>query len=614
MYIRRPTLPGMRDVAFFAAFAIYAWAGIDTRLIYHWQGPVFTTIPGFSGEFLKYPGGPADYLQGLIAQAYAWQLWGAIALTAQVAAVAALTQVYFATLARGELAGPVVGALRFAPAVLLLYHLNLYYDRTPIMLSLLLGLALAILFVHLSRRWRSEWALVAASVAMLGAAYYLAGMAIVFFAPAAAMALIARRRRPLMWIVPPLLAVALPAAVEGLRFLYAPASAREWFLDADVRREIVYWGLYLFYAVSAAMILWRRPVAPAHQRRLPELLATACVLLTLAAVAAASYRLNSRDRRLTAMDYDSLHENWPAVIDAARRLPGDDFNPLARYEVNLALHEANRLGDDMFGFPQTGPMLLDLRAGQFLPYMIRITDMCLRLGRVNEAERFGSEAMILRQRDPRVYRQMASVNLVKGQTAAARKFLTVLSYDAGSGDWARQRLRELDRDPQLAGDGQVQLLRRRMLRNDDAIPVWQRADKPNADLERLLRDQLEQDPANRMAFEFLMGDYLLARDMVAVHALMPRIADMTGPAYVEPGGKRRTPRHYQEAMALYASLTGTAVHMEGLEIEAGTVARMDAFKRTVTQVVTKEAAMQAAWNDFRDTYFFYFAFGPGDYR
>ena len=606
----------IRDAAFFAGFSIYVWAGIDTRLIYHWQGPVFTTMPGFLGEFLKYPGGPADYLQGLIAQAYAWQLWGAIALTFQVAAVAALTQVYFASLARGELAGPVVGTLRFAPAVLLLYHLNLYYDRMPIMLSLLLGLALAILLVHLSRRWRSEWALAGASLAMLVAAYYLAGMAIVFLAPAAAMALGTRRRRPPLWIVPLLVAVALPVAVEGLRVLYVPASAREWFLDTDVRREIVYWGLYLFYAVGAAFMLWRhpRPVPLTHKRRRAELLATACVWLTLAAVAAASYRLNSRDRRLTAMDYDALHENWPAVIDAARRLPDDDFNPLARYEVNLALHDTNRLGDDMFRFPQTGPMLLDLRAGQFLPYMIRLTDMCLRLGRVNEAERFGSEAMLLRQRDPRVYRQMASVNLVKGHTAAARKFLTVLTYDTASGDWARERLGELDRDPQLAGDAPIQLLRRRMLQLDDAIPVWQRADKPYADLERLLRDQLEQDPANRMAFEFLMGDYLLARDMVAVHALMPRIADMTGPAYVEPGGKRRTPRHYQEAMALYASLTGQAVHVEGVEIEAGTVARMDAFKRTVTQVFTKEAAMRAAWNDFRDTYFFYFAFGPGDYR
>jgi hypothetical protein len=603
----------MRAVAFFAAFAIYAWAGIDTRLIYHWQGPVFTTIPGFPGEFLKYPGGPADYLQALIAQTYAWQFWGAIVLTAQVAAVTAFTQAYFTTLAGRKLSGA-AGTLCFIPAALLLYHLNLYYDRTPIMLSLLLGLALAILFVHLSRRWGSQWALVGASVAMLVAAYYLAGMAIVFFAPAAAMAYFAGRRRPWLGIVPLLVAAGLPVAVETLRLLYLPASARDWFLDSDVRRSIVCWGLYLFYAVSAAAILWRRPLPAARQRRMPELVAAAALLLSLAAVAVASYRLNSRDRRLTALDYDSYHENWAAVIDAARRLPTSDFNSLTRYQVNLALHETNRLGDDMFRFPQTGPMLLELRTDAFLPYMIRIADMCLRLGRVNEAERFGGGAMVLQQHDPRICRLMANVNLVKGQTAAARKFLTVLTYDVGAGNWARERLGELQRDPQLAGDGRIQLLRRRMLRIDDVLPVWQRPDKPNVDMERLLRDQLEQDPGNRMAFEFLMGDYLLARDMVGVHALMPRIAGMTGPAYVEPGGKRRTPRHYQEAMALYASLTGHPVEMEGIEIEAGTVARMDAFKRTVTQVFTREAAMQAAWNDFRDTYFFYFAFGPGDYR
>src|SRR5512140_1924585 len=91
-------------------------------------------------------------------------------------------------------------------------------------------------------------------------------------------------------------------------------------------------------------------------------------------------------------------------------------------------------------------MLLDLRADPFLPYMIRITDVCLRLGRINEAELFGTEAMLLGQRDPRVYRLMATVNRVKGRGAAARKFLNVLTYDAGSAGWARERLRELEQD------------------------------------------------------------------------------------------------------------------------------------------------------------------------
>lgn len=603
MYFRRPAALAMRDVAFLAAFMVYAAAGIDPRLIFHWQGPVFTTIPGFLDEFLKYPGGPADYLQSLVAQAYAFRWWGAVAMTAQLAAVLLLTQRYLS-----DLTG--VAAARYAIALLLVYHFGFYYDRTPIVLALLAGLVFAIGFVRLSHRLNSEWMLAGASVAMLVAVYYLAGMSLVFFAPAAAIVLVARRRNPPLWILPLVLGAALPVAVETLGLVPAPMSAREWFVNSDVHREIVYGGLYTILAAAA---LWRRPFS-IIRGRVPEAIPAVALLLSLVCVAAASYHVNARDRRLTSLDYEVWRENWLAVIEAGRDLPAGDFSSLTRYEINLALHETNRLGDEMFRFPQKSPMLLTLRADPFLPYMIRVTDLCLRLGRLNEAERFGSEAMLLSQRDPRVFRQMVNVNLVKGRTAAARKFLTVLSYDAASGAWARTRLRELDRDPELTGDREVQLLRRRMLRTDDVIPVWQRPDNPSADLDRLLLDQLEQDPGNRMAFEFLMGDYLLARDMLAVHALMPRIANMTGPAYLDSNGRRRTPRLYQEAMAIYANATGEAVRMNGLEVQPETEERFETFKKTVRQYVTRESAMQSVWNDFRDSYFFYFTFGPGDYR
>jgi hypothetical protein len=542
MDIRRPPAARVQDAAFLAACLAYVWAGIDPRLIYHWQRPIFYTSPGFLDEFLRYPGGPADYLYALVAQAYAFAAWGAIVMTAQVAAAVALTEVYFTTLAGGAL--PLV---RYVPALLLLSDFSLYSNRTPMAPALLVGLALAILFVRLSRRWSNGAALLAAFAAMLLAAYYLAGMAIVFFAPAAAMVL--RRASP-------------------------------------------------------------RPA----KRRLAAGLATALPLLALCSVAALSYHLSARDRSLAALDYHCSHEDWPAVIDASRRLETGDFSSLTRYEVNLALYEMNRLGDDMFRFPQAGSLLPELHTDRILPHMLRITDLCLRLGRVDDAERFGSEAMVLRQSDPRICRLMAGVNLVKGQTGVARKFLTALSYEVGSGAWARQRLRDLDRDPQLNGDVDVQLLRRRMLRQDDVLPVWQRAGKPAGDMERLLLDQLEQDPSNRMAFEFLMGSYLVARDMAAIVAAMPRIKDITGPAYIGPGGRRRTPRHFQEAMAMYAASTGQPVNIDGLEIQPETMARLAVFKRIMDQSLTREAARDAAWTSFRDSYFFYFVFGPGDYR
>jgi hypothetical protein len=626
MKIQGPTAARVQDITFFGVFLAYAWVGIDTRLIYHWQGPIFSTIPGFLHDFLMYPGGLADYLGAAVAQAYAFQGWGAIVLTAQVAAVVALTQVFFTTLA-----GRALPLVRFVPAVLLLYFSNLYYDRTPILPALSLGLALAICFVPLSRRWRNEAGLLAAYLAMLLAAYYLGGMAIVFFAPAAAAASSARRPRFPLWIAYLLLAAALPAAVELFHLSYVPVSARDWFAGTDVRRIIVCWGLYVFYAVAAAVVLWRRPAASAaaavprkasrsarrertSKRRPAALPATALLLLALGCVATVSYRLNSRDRRMAALDYYSFREDWRAVIEASHRLAAKDFNMLSRYEVNLALYETNRLGDDMFRFPQSPPVLLDLRVDMFLPYMIRLTDMCLRLGRVNEAEHFGSEGLIVGRSDPRLYRLMALINTIKGQTAAARKFLTALSYDVVFGTWARQRLRELDRDPQLAGDPQIQSFHLRMLRNDDMLQVWQRADLKAADWERLLLDQLEQYPANRMAFEFLMSAYLLGGKLDAVSALMPRIKDMSGPAYVGDDGKRRTPRHYQEAMALHADQTGRTANIEGFEIQPETFERLTGFNRIVRQSPGNETAMRVAWDNFRDTYFFYFTFGPGDYR
>jgi hypothetical protein len=117
-----------------------------------------------------------------------------------------------------------------------------------------------------------------------------------------------------------------------------------------------------------------------------------------------------------------------------------------------------------------------------------------------------------------------------------------------------------------------------------------------------------------MAFEFLMSIYLRARNLDAIAALMPHIKDMTGPAYIGRDGKRRTPRLYQEAMAMYSAASGKTVDMEGFEIQPEVFERMADFRMITDQVSSKELAMQIAWNGFRHSYFFYAAFGPGDYR
>ena len=307
MRLWRPPAERLLDVAFFAGFLAYAFAGIDTRLIYHWQGCAFYTTPGFAEEFLKYPGGVVDYVYALLAQAYASQIFGALVLTAQAASAAALTQIFFTMLAGRALPG-----VRFIPAILMLPSLNLYYDRTALGPALLLGVAAAIGFVSLSRRLQSETALLGAFVAMLAATYWIGGMAIVFFVPAAATLQIARRPRLPLGIVYLLLAGALPAAVERFSAVSVPTSAREWFVNADARRCLVWWGLYLLYAGGTAILTIRRGArASRRPRRLIPVAAAVAVLAGLGVAAFDSHRTGARDRRLAALDYATSGEDWP---------------------------------------------------------------------------------------------------------------------------------------------------------------------------------------------------------------------------------------------------------------------------------------------------------------
>ncbi|MGQ9633983.1 MAG: DUF6057 family protein [Bryobacteraceae bacterium] len=634
--------------AFFLVVFAYFRGGIDPRLIYHWQGPAFYFYPGFAREFLRYPGGVADYLYGLLAQSYAWRSWGALALTAEMAAACGLAALLLGK-PRGN-AGPLLSLL---PALFLLYHANLYYDGTPVRIALVIGLGCAAAFGKLIRSVGGTAVWFGLFAVFLAASYYLGGMALVFFTPLAACALWMRARQvrpnPVRFLLcgaALAAAVGLPFAAETYRVFELHWPAASWFLSSDLRRAVVYAGLYGWCVVLAGVRL-RREVsdtslsagktesaavagkgAKSPSRKTQRLegeglgaengaaawvgrLAPAALLFgALAAVMSYSYGAAGRDRRLAALDYFTWSEDWESAVRTAETLKPGDVNTLSRYQMNLALHELGRMGDEMFRFPQDGGPLLELQVNSFLPYMLHLTNMCLRLGRVNEAEHYGSEALVFSKRDPRVYRLLALIYLVKGQTEAAKKFLTVLSYSPVDRSWAKRRIQALREDPELSRDEQVQELRRRRQQSDDMLPVWQRANQTGPDIERLLLNLLERNRSNRMAFEFLVSYYLVKRDLRGFRNLAPCLAEMTGPGYVRPGGGRRVPRHYQEALVLYEDVTGGSAKIADVEVESETITRLARFKQIVARAGGRRAAMLETRDEFGDSYFYYFAFSP----
>src|SRR5215472_16373003 len=87
----------LREFGFFAIFFICLWRWIDVGLIYHGGGivrgfPAFYSGWDFARDFLRYPGGFAEYLSAFAAQSLFYSWFGALVLTFQAGAIFVCSQ------------------------------------------------------------------------------------------------------------------------------------------------------------------------------------------------------------------------------------------------------------------------------------------------------------------------------------------------------------------------------------------------------------------------------------------------------------------------------------------------------------------------------------------
>jgi len=161
--------------------------------------------------------------------------------------------------------------------------------------------------------------------------------------------------------------------------------------------------------------------------------------------------------------------------------------------------------------------------------------------------------------------------------------------------WARRRNRQLDNDPLLSNEPAVASRRELMVVRDSVDDV--------ANLERLLLGLLERNPRNRMALEYLMAHYLLTRQLDKLAANVRRFDDFD---------ETRLPRHCQEALAVYLTVTGSSETDIGeRRISSETWRRQKEFMQAVERFSQNEnpQAFVALHSDFGDSYYFFHVFG-----
>ncbi|MBL7044948.1 MAG: hypothetical protein ISR77_40350, partial [Pirellulaceae bacterium] len=117
----------------------------------------------------------------------------------------------------------------------------------------------------------------------------------------------------------------------------------------------------------------------------------------------------------------------------------------------------------------------------------------------------------------------------------------------------------------------------------------------------MLDNLLKANNRNKMAFEYLMAFYLLAKRPDKIVENLRRLDDF---------GCHEIPRHYEEAILIHTDVTGQEVPLGERRITPQTIERFNDFvNRCRPRQNQGQVDMVALARDFGDSYWFYFVFG-----
>jgi hypothetical protein len=613
-----------RSLVFFVLFYVYFAFGIDVRLLYHCGGlvdnfPCFYRGWDFLGGLLVSPGGAVEYLSAFLAQSFYYSWLGAAVMTGQAWVLFRCTDYAMKTFGAPHLRG-----LRFLGPLLLLAVYSQYgfpFLTTMDLLAALLGLCLY---------WKLGSASVARAIGLFLSLclllYVAAGGSSLVFVVLCGLYELLVRRRPRLGLAELAFGVAVPyglgVLVYGIRACdaYCRLSPLSWELLSHSTFQIMLPAVYALYLFLPALIvavgIWRlvtrgreglassvgktgRPVKPSLRLEVIRTRAAGVfgdarqdavglnlqtlVLAGITAVTVLLCRAPAKKNILRA-DYFSRQGMWAQVLELGRRSP---YRYTVCHAVDRALCRLDRLGEEMFGFPQQ-PAALLLTDPSAEPVWQKF-DTCLDLGLINQAENALVLCTEIYGERPLLLHRLATINRIKGNVGAARVFLGALAKVPFWGSVARRDLTRLESDPNLSEDAEIERWRSVMLRTDSV--------RDGDTLTQLLTE----NPRNRTAYQYSMAALLLSKNLDG----FVRMFDT-----YHHRNFSRIPRHYEEALLLSEMLRRQPADGPGRVVSPEARAQLQEFLRMFRQAGgNKTATRSALRKKFGSTYFYYYFVG-----
>jgi hypothetical protein len=611
----------------FIGLFVTIWKAVQPHLLYYGFG-VFEPFPLFSmdGLFLDARlhtvAGPLSLLTGFLSQWYYASWLGASII------VAVLLLLFAATRRLLLLAGADHSRdLAFVPLLPALVMVN-RYDH-PLQAMLAVGLAVWMAVLYLS--WLADRATlrVALFAVLYAVCYLLAGGSALLFALIVLLlegVVFARLLRAgLCGAVAVLITLLLGRALLG----FDPRNA--WLAGTPLDPSAVgtldglsLWMMRGLYAAVPVIVLWialwkwlwpriaairgRRgsraggDTRGSHGLRWPWVwLAIRQLAVVVALVLVVVWPSGGKKYPL-ATHFLARQQDWQGVLKVAAEMKAKGYGcpPACLFDVDRALAHLGRMGDDLCTYSQDVKVLAFLSlqdvGRQF--WFAKLFDLHFDLGDLNTAEQDAYELLEMEGPCPFILEGLSRVHIAKAEYGAAATHLKALLCSPAFRQIASRRLAMLADPSRISSDPEVVSWRKWRRNRDHEVREGY--------FDEAVLDLLQDHPDNRLAFEYLMGYYLLTYQRAKIADSLGRLRDL---------GYFRLPRHVMEALLIEASQTRKTIDLKGWSIDPSV---RDQFERISSSLRgmrgNKQAAASLLAPQFGDTYAYYSAFNVSGAR
>ena len=552
---------------------------INPQLYYSAQHPVFFFDKYFFRDFLVYPGGLVDYLSALVSQFYFFPLIGAVIIAALVVLLIFLFSLYLE-----KTVGEFTVGWSIIPMLPLLLSYNKLGMALVFIIALIFGTALALVLASLVK---SRTRLL---VFFLGGAllYYAAGFSFFYFAVLAILYELIKNKKYIHSVVYLGGALIFPWVSGTFLFLVTLQSAFMHPFESSIQL----FPLLLFIsfpAITAVLYIIRLLKIQINSSIVRLGLSVVVLLFT---IGISSLRMDKKEKQFWQINHYAQMHQWDQVIESFDKQPSNNIQ--IKFQVNRALCQLGKMGDEYFRynrkFNKRDFYLLD---EEFLSSPLIYSDYYFDLHHYVEAAHWAYEALSMEGETGWILERLAKVHILTGDYKIAAKYLAKLEKTIVFKKRAREH-KPMTMDPsKIAAHPQFSLLAAQKI-TADFLTFY---DGP----EKYLKEILKQHPDNRAAFDYYMLDLLASKKLALfVEELQKNDSFAFNPL----------PRHFQEALFLYASIhSKNESGVKNLNISVDVLKKFNNFKSDYLKVQNdKQKAKRVLLKEYGNTYWYYYIF------